>query len=82
MLFRSVEASNAVADQAVERATAAEIQRAAELGAKAFERGAKCVPALDAEIMDLIRGKKVGAGLPIWDAWTRAWTMANLAAPI
>jgi hypothetical protein len=77
-----VEASNEVADQHAERATSADFQRAAELGAKAFERGASCVPALDEGIHDLIRGKKVGTMLPIWDAWTRAWTLANLAAPV
>ncbi len=77
-----VEASNEIADRAAERVTASEIQRAADLGTKAFERGASCVPALDAGIIDLIRGKKVGTTLPIWDAWTRAWTVANLAAPV
>lgn len=58
-------------------------QRARELGAAAFHRGARCVPALDPDFLPLLpSGCSVGTSLPILSAWHRGWTEANLAAPL
>lgn len=59
-------------------------ERAAQLGKAAFEAGKARVPAHDAAVLELLKGKPVGDKdtLPILKAWLRAWDKANLAAPV
>lgn len=55
---------------------------AQELGKKAFEAGKPCVPALDKEFGEYIKG---GGHVKIMDAlndWHRGWAVANCAAPV
>ncbi len=63
------------------KATAAEVKRATELGKAAFEDGRSRVAAWDKDLMAMLAGNQVGEGLPIIEAWVRAWDTANLAAP-
>ena len=51
-------------------------------GQIAFARGAKAVPALDANVLPLMAGVKPGEALPILKAWAAGWHEANMAAPI
>ena len=52
-------------------------------GKIAFEKGKRCVPALDEEFLNkIITGLKVGEGLPYYKAWSSGWMDANLKAPI
>jgi hypothetical protein len=59
----------------------ADIQKAKELGAIAFAKGIKRVPALDKALMNMLEGFQVGDSrtLPIMNAWTQGWDKANLA---
>ena len=61
------------------RLVAARVPEAKILGKSAFEMGLMCAPAVDTEFMILMRGLPVGFGIPILEAWIRAWTEANLA---
>lgn len=55
------------------------IDKAAELGAKAFKDGKKSIPALDPKLQPLLKGLPVGKGaIEIIDAWTKAWHKENL----
>lgn len=54
------------------------VVRAADLGRKAFFEGKKSVPAHDKDLMELMRGNKVGEGIAVLDAWANAWHRANL----
>lgn len=56
-------------------------ETARELGRAAFHAGRPCTPALDADLMNMLTGVRVGSGAPILEAWTRGWTEANLATP-
>lgn len=60
---------------------AAKVERAAELGARAHREGKRAVPALDQDLLALLQGNEIGVGLPVLEAWTRAWHAANAAAP-
>ncbi len=59
---------------------------AAVLGTKAFLEGRRAIPALDKDFCDflfrVIKGKPIGYGIPIYDAYTSAWHQANAAAPL
>jgi hypothetical protein len=60
----------------------ANVAAAKALGAIAFARGAKCVPALCAGFMELIAGRDVGDKRTAVElkAWIAGWTEANLQA--
>lgn len=58
------------------------VESARIFGQIAFARGAKAVPALDANVMPLMSGVKPGEALPILSAWAAGWHEANIAAPI
>ena len=47
-------------------------------GQVAFDKGKKRVPCLDANIMNMIEGLRVGEGIPLLDAWLNGWDNANL----
>jgi len=56
------------------------VEQAAKLGKEAFIRGALRVPALDPNLPALLAGSgRIGASIPILNAWLRAWDLANLA---
>lgn len=56
---------------------------AAELGRKAYEAGKLSVPALDPNLMTLLKGFKIGeGGLEVITAWTDAWHKANIEASV
>lgn len=57
----------------------AEIFTAAVLGTIAHKNGYAAIPCQDTELMKMMSGKQVGEGLPLLDAWTKAWHDANLA---
>lgn len=55
------------------------IEKAKELGAKAFKKGLNAVPSQDKDLMKLLKGLPVGGGAAdIMDAWSKAWHEANL----
>jgi len=54
--------------------------RAYKLGERAYKMGKSSVPAQDSELMELMRGKKLGEGTPILEQWIKAWHDANLRA--
>lgn len=60
------------------------VEHAKKLGAAAFASGLSATPAHDAALMPLMSGIQPGTGdaVKILDAWTHAWTAANLAAPV
>lgn len=71
------------------------MKKAFELGIAAFEKGAKCVPAHDKELLSLTNGKgnpfaefiindKRGQreNVAMYKAWAQGWTMANIGAEI
>ena len=59
-------------------------KKAAELGKKAFLNGKKSIPAHDAELMQMLKGRSVGEAYntEIMDAWLKAWNEENLKAPV
>lgn len=64
--------------------TEADIKRAAAevLGHMAFKNGKTRVPAHDANVLELLKGNKIGEGIPVLTAWLRGWDNANLSADI
>ena len=55
------------------------IEKAKQLGAKAFKKGMKSVPAHDKDLMKLLKGLPVGGGASeIMAAWSKAWHGENL----
>jgi len=59
------------------------VHLAAALGRVAFEEGRMCTPCLDKGFMAAMKaGSFRGNVLECLKAWTRAWTLANLAAPV
>ena len=56
------------------------LEKARELGQKAFHKGIKSVPALDKDLLELIRveSKEMGQSIPIMKAWAAAWHKENL----
>jgi hypothetical protein len=48
------------------------------LGAIAFKEGKPRVPALDANLMQEIKGLQNGEGLPLLNMWLQQWDLANL----
>ena len=66
---------------------ATQLLQAANLGTAAFRAGIKCAPCLDKNLLAMFAGRQIGeipegqAGtVKLMDAWTKAWTAANLAA--
>ncbi len=60
-----------------------DLEKAAELGRRAFERGANSVPAHDPELTELIKGKGISkATITLLESWSDAWHKANIEAPI
>lgn len=55
------------------------IEKASELGKKAFEAGKVAVPALDRDFCLLLKTVKMNH-VKLLDAWIKAWHTANLAA--
>jgi hypothetical protein len=47
------------------------------LGHKAFINGKPRIPALDTELSKLLKGSKVGEGIPIMLAWLKGWDDTN-----
>jgi len=59
------------------------VEDARALGRHAFARGVTCTPHLDLiNLTHLLRGREVGEGIPVLEAWIQGWTRANLDAPI
>jgi hypothetical protein len=59
------------------------VDDARALGRHAFARGVTCVPHFDmANLAPLLKGRQVGEGIPVLEAWISGWTVANLEAPI
>ncbi len=59
------------------------VDDARALGRHAFARGLTCVPHFDmANLTPLLKGRQVGEGIPVLEAWINGWTVANLEAPI
>lgn len=57
------------------------------MGTAAFHAGIKSAPVLDKQFMDYFRELtiagvigEVGSGVPLFDAWLKAWHMANVEA--
>jgi len=64
-----------------------QILRAAVLGTAAFKNGIKCAPCLDNELMNMLKGRKIGEtpqgeakSIKLMKVWTENWTLANFAA--
>jgi hypothetical protein len=58
-------------------------ETAYQLGQTAFLNGSLCIPAKDAELMDMTRKINVlGAGAHLAKAWLDGWTAENLKAPV
>lgn len=57
-------------------------QAAKTLGAIAFEKGIKCAPVLDADLMAMFAGREIGNKQTMTDmkSWIAGWTQANIAA--
>lgn len=77
---------NEIAESAYNSSTPEEPQSTItpfEYGAKAFERGISCAPALDNEFLEThIKGLKVGeGGVELMKEWVKGWTKANLDTP-
>jgi hypothetical protein len=53
--------------------------KARALGAAAFAAGIKRAPALDNDLLPMLAGNEIGAGLPVLSAWLAGWDAANLA---
>jgi len=58
------------------------IQKASELGTKAFNEGRKSIPAWDNDLRDLQKSLPMGDVLTIklLQAWIRAWHSANASS--
>ena len=63
-----------------------QIAKASALGTAAFNRGVKSAPALDAEFLEMLKGRKIGEtpkgeakSVKLMNAWLEAWHKANLA---
>jgi hypothetical protein len=55
------------------------IATASVLGTIAFKNGLKCIPSLDADLLELLKGLEVGNGsTKIMKAWLKSWTIANI----
>ena len=54
------------------------IDKAREMGAEAFKKGAPCVPASDRRLIENFRGHEVGSSIPYLSAWIKGWTEENL----
>jgi hypothetical protein len=62
---------------------ATKIATAEKLGRQAFLEGRPAIPALDAQLRErgeLLKGLKVGEGVPIMLAWLKGWHKANLSS--
>jgi hypothetical protein len=64
-----------------------QILQASVLGTLAFKSGKKCIPAHDADLMNMLSGRMIGqtpkgeaSNIQIMKAWTNAWHNANIAA--
>lgn len=59
-------------------------KEAYEIGKKAFKDGKKAIPALDKELMDLIRKTSTGIGSSksVLKMWSKGWVDASLATPV
>jgi len=57
-------------------------ERAAILGGEAFARGVPCIPVLDGEFRDTLKGRAIGdpRNEPEYRAWIAGWTEASLSA--
>ena len=58
------------------------VQAAKTFGAIAFAKGMQAVPALDADLLAMFAGRKVGdkRTIPEMKAWASGWHQANAAA--
>lgn len=68
---------------------AKQLEKAKNLGIKAFHNGARCSPYLDQKLMNMFKDRKIGK-TPINEAstvdllteWQKHWTIENLVAPV
>lgn len=60
----------------------ANTQAAKAFGAIAFASGIKCAPCLDANMMDMLKGRTIGDKRSAQEmkAWISGWTQASLSA--
>ena len=58
------------------------LDKAKELGQKAFHKGIKCIPVLDKDLLKLMKEvniqNEVGHGIPLLESWLSSWTKENL----
>lgn len=54
------------------------VERAEELGRKAFQSGMMAASALDKDFIKMLRGNEVGEAIQLLEAWSRGWHKANL----
>jgi hypothetical protein len=64
-----------------------QIITAALLGTAAYKNGNKCIPAQDAELLEMFRGREIGetpegeaSTIHLLKIWQKAWHEANLSA--
>lgn len=50
------------------------------LGNIAYHAGKKRIPAHDPELMKLLVGNQIGAGIPVLEAWILGWELASAQA--
>lgn len=53
---------------------------AAVLGTAAYQAGRPRIPALDRELLALLKGNEIGEGIPLLQAWLHNWDLSNLSA--
>jgi len=60
----------------------ASVEQARLLGSLAYAKGVTCSPCLDASMMQMLEGRKVGdpRNMAELKAWHKGWMEANLAA--
>ena len=60
----------------------ANTQAAKTFGESAFASGIKCAPCLDANMMDMLKGRMIGDKRSAQEmkAWISGWTQASLSA--
>lgn len=63
------------------RAKPEDIQRAYELGIRAFQQGYRLIPAQDPALMYMIKGYKVGEGTALLKAWHKGYMHEQLRGP-
>lgn len=59
-----------------------QIEKARELGQKAFQSGKERIPKTDPEIMELTKDMKTERSIKILNSWLIGWDKANIDSPL